>query len=102
MRIAVLALVVATATLTGCNKSEDYAPSAGADPKAIFEAACLGCHKPTDSGKVIALSAERSTPEGVAAKIGSGSMSMPKFPNIQGAELEALSAWVVANSEPKK
>ena len=57
---------------------------------------------PTNSGKAIALSAKRSTPKGVAEKIGSGSMLMPKFPNIQGAELEALSAWVVANSEPEK
>lgn len=101
MRISVLALVVATVTLSAC-KSEDYVPSAGADPKAIFEAACSGCHMPTLSGKVMALSLAKSTPEGVAAQIGNGSIAMPKFPNIQGAELKALSAWVVANSEPKK
>ncbi len=101
MRITVLALVAVTATLSAC-KSEDYAPSANADPKAIFEAACSGCHVPTSSGKVIALSAERSTAEGVAAKIKSGGITMPKFPNIQGAELESLSAWVLANSERKK
>lgn len=101
MRISVLALVTATAILSAC-KSEDYAPSQGADPKAMFDAACSGCHMPTLSGKVMALSLARRTPEGVAAQIKSGSVSMPKFPNIQGAELEALSVWVVANSEPKK
>ena len=101
MKISVLAFVAAVVTLSAC-KSEDYTPGAGTEPQAIFEAACLGCHAPTDSGKVIALSAEKSSPEAVAAKISRGSMMMPKFPNIRGAEIESLSAWVVANSESKK
>jgi len=100
MRISALIILACAVTLTAC-KSEDYAPGADTDPKAMFEAACLGCHVPTDSGKAMALSAARNNPEAVAAKIGSGSMSMPKFPNIKGAELKALSTWVVANSEPK-
>jgi len=101
MRISVFALVTISVILSAC-KSDDYTPSVGEDPKVIFEAACSKCHTPTLSGKAIALSLPRSTPEGVAAQIKNGSSAMPKFPNIQGAELEALSAWVVANSEPKK
>ena len=101
MRIPVLVLAAFTVTLSAC-KTENYAPAAGTKPQAIFEAACLTCHEPTDSGKAMALSTGKSTPEAVASKIKSGSMAMPKFPNIQGAELDALSAWVVANSEPKK
>lgn len=100
MRISVLAIVASTLTLGACSTNE-YAPSPGADPKSMFQTACLSCHVPTESGKAIALSAKNNTPEAVAIKIGKGSMSMPKFPNIQGAELEALSAWVVENSEPK-
>ena len=101
MRVSVFALVAMSVMLGAC-KSDDYTPSIGEEPKATFEAACSRCHMPTLSGKVIALSLPRSTPEGVAAQIKNGSTAMPKFPNIQGAELEALSAWVVANSEPKK
>lgn len=101
MRISTLALVASAVALSGCS-SEDYTPSADTDPKVMFETACLGCHAPTESGKAIALSAKNNSPEAVAAKIGSGSLSMPKFPNIKGAELAALSAWVVANAEPKQ
>ena len=101
MRISVLALLATLAMLSAC-KSDDYTPTVGEKPEIIFEAACSRCHMPTLSGKVIALSLIRSTPEGVAAQIKNGSTAMPKFPNIQGAELEALSTWVVANSEPKK
>lgn len=101
MRISVPVLLVASVLLSAC-KSDDYTPGAGEDPKAIFEAACSRCHMPTLSGKLMALPLIRSTAEGVAAQIQRGSTAMPKFPNIQGAELESLSAWVVANSEPKK
>mgnify|MGYP002395330191 CR=1 FL=1 len=100
MRISVLAIVASTLTLGACS-SDEYTPSPGADPKSMFQTACMSCHVATESGKVIALSSENNTPEAVAIKISNGSMSMPKFPNIKGAELEALSEWVVENSEPK-
>ncbi|MCG8667990.1 MAG: cytochrome c [Pseudomonadales bacterium] len=100
-RAKALGLVVigAAVAMGGCSKSDDYAPEAGADGKAMFETACIGCHAPISEGIYFELTADKAKPAVIAEKITKGNIAMPGFPNIKGEQLESLSLYVISASK---
>ncbi len=92
------ALIIGLAT--GCSKTSDYSPAAGAKGEDIFRAACVECHKDT-APKIFELKADEATPATIKQRIAEGNMRMPKFPNIQGESLDKLTEYVLANSTKK-
>jgi mono/diheme cytochrome c family protein len=97
-RTIVLAILGASVALGGCSRSDEYAPAANVNGKAMFEAACASCHEATD-GKYFELKAESATPAAIADKITNGGLVMPGFPNIKGEQLEELSKYVISVSK---
>ncbi|MFC1750186.1 c-type cytochrome [Pseudomonadota bacterium] len=97
-----LSLVIPFALLamTGCSKTSDYAPAAGATGEQIFTAACAECHEKTD-GKIFELSADEASVAAISKKVSEGGMMMPSFPGIKGEALTGLSQYVVENSKAK-
>jgi cytochrome c551 len=84
---------------TGC--SDDYTPAADADGEAIFIAACVKCHALGDDkpgNMFFTLNQKNANKTYVAHKVHSGSISMPKFPNIQGRKMDLLSEFVLDHS----
>ena len=101
MKKRVVVLSVLVLIVVGCSK--DYQASEGATGKSMFDAACVACHKPLDvqADKYFELAASNMNAEYVSNKVSSGSLMMPKFPNLKGAELKALSEYVVEHSAAK-
>lgn len=102
-KLTILA-VASVAVLTGCAGSKDYAPAAGASGTQMFKDACVGCHGPISDKELTTfweIAQENANAAYVAAKIGSGSLMMPSFPNIKGAELETLSKFVLEHNKSK-
>ncbi len=83
--------------LSGCAGSNDFTPAADASGEDIFKLACAECHS-ADVGKIYDLDESMANAAAVKTKIGEGSMAMPGFPNIKGAQLDALADYVLANS----
>jgi len=95
-------VVAAVAVLSGCAGSKDYAPAAGTSGQEIFSQACVGCHgaiSDTELTTFWEISAENANAAYVVEKIGKGSMTMPSFPKINGAELEAITAFVLEHNK---
>lgn len=88
----------AVALLTGCGGKEEYTPAAGMSGEKIFQEACSRCHStPAD----LKLAPEQIRPKAIIEKVQNGSMMMPAYPNIQGAELDALAEYVSQNASKK-
>ncbi|MCU7940053.1 MAG: cytochrome c [gamma proteobacterium symbiont of Bathyaustriella thionipta] len=87
--------------LSGC--SRDYTPAAGATGEAIFKAACLECHEAIEGKDTIyyEIASEKRSTDFFAKKISSGSLIMPKFPNITGDSLKAVSQYAFEHSIEK-
>jgi mono/diheme cytochrome c family protein len=87
--------------LSGC--SSDYTPNAGTSGEEIFKAACMECHEAVAGKENIfyEIPADKHNLGYITGKISSGSMSMPKFPNITGNELNAISTYVLEHSVAK-
>ena len=67
----------------------------------IFKAACAECHTATDKdtpGMIFRLHSKNVNPTYVAYKVHTGSIVMPKFPNIKGNKMRALSEYVLDHS----
>lgn len=82
--------------LSGC--TNDYTPPADADGEAIFNAVCVECHALGDDrpgNMFFTLNQKNANNIYIAHKVHSGSISMPKFPNIQGRKMELLSEFVL-------
>jgi len=92
------ALIIGLAT--GCSKTSDYSPAAGASGEDIFKAACMECHKDA-APSIFELKADEATVASIKQRIAEGNMGMPKFPNIQGESLDKLAEYVLANSAKK-
>ena len=95
-------VVAAVAVLSGCAGSKDYAPAEGTSGQEIFSQACVGCHgaiSDTELTTFWEISAENANAAYVVEKIGKGSMTMPSFPKIKGAELEAITAFVLEHNK---
>lgn len=94
--------VAAVVVLSGCSGSKDYTPAAGASGKDIFTQACVGCHAPVSDTELTIfweMAIENATADSVKTKITGGSARMPSFPNIKGAELEAIATFVLEHNK---
>ena len=102
MKKQILIAAAAVAVLSGCAGSKDYAPAAGTSGKEIFSQACVGCHgaiSETELTTFWEISAENANAAYVAEKITQGSLTMPSFPNIKGAELESITQFVLEHNK---
>ena len=95
MKKSLLLLSIVFIMVTGCTRTNDYSPTAGATGEQIFQAACVECH-----ADGFELATEMANVQAIVKKIGEGSMGMPKFPNIQGESLTSVSEYVL-NSQNK-
>ena len=98
MKRSVLMMPVVALAMTGCADVSDFEAIKGMTGEQVYQAACADCHT-RESGSYFTLSGELATVEGMSAKIHEGGMVMPSFPGITGAELKALSEYVLANSK---
>ena len=88
--------------LAGC--SRDYTPQASATGESIFLEACAECHQAKDKAAgnfFFTLDDKNANPTYIAYKVHSGSIIMPKFPNIQGRKMQKLSEYVLDHSLKK-
>jgi len=98
-RLTMLSAATIIAATTGCSVSNDFTPVAGNTGEEIFSNACIDCHTP-EGGYIFDLPPEKTNVEAVSIIISKGEMMMPAFPNIQGAELTAISEFVLSKSKP--
>ena len=84
--------------LTGC--SNDYTPVANATGEDIFKGACMECHEAVEGKENIfyEVASEKRNADFFADKVSSGSLLMPKFPNINGEDLKAVSQYAFEHS----
>jgi cytochrome c551 len=96
--VLVVLTVTGGALLAGCTSS--YTATAGATGDDIYRDACVRCHRPLteDPDHLFELSVDKMNAEYLVRRIHRGGVGMPGFPNIQGAELEALTGYVLARS----
>ncbi len=88
--------------LSACSK--DYTPAAGATGETIFKQACMECHEAIEGKDNIyyELASDNKNIDFFQQKISSGSLIMPKFPNITGEALTAVSQYALEHSTDKK
>jgi cytochrome c551 len=100
-KLFLLSAAMITLLLAGC--SRDYTPAAGASGEDIFKAACMECHEAIEGRDNIfyELSSDKKNAEFITNKISSGSLMMPKFPNITGDSLKAISQYALEHSADK-
>lgn len=102
MKKKILVTAAAIAFLSGCAGSKNYEPAPGTSGQEIFSQACVGCHgaiSETELTTFWEISAEKANAAYVAEKIGKGSLTMPSFPKIKGAELEAITTFVLEHNK---
>lgn len=101
MKKALFLMAAASLTLAGC--SRDYTPVTGASGEDIFKATCMECHEAIEGKENIyyELSSENKNAAYIANKVSSGSLLMPKFPNISGDNLKAVSQYALEHSADK-
>ncbi len=101
MKILLLLTASASLLLSGC--SRDYTPSADATGEDIFKGACMECHEVIEDkeGIFYEIASDERTVDFFANKISSGSLIMPKFPNITGDKLKAVSQYAFEHSVNK-
>lgn len=87
--------------LSGC--SRDYTPTSGATGEEIFKSACMECHEAIEGKDNIyyELASDKKNIEFIEGRIASGSLVMPKFPNITGDSLKAVSKYALEHSASK-
>jgi len=98
-RLTMLSAATIIAATTGCSVSNDFTPVAGNTGEEIFSNACIDCHTP-EGGHIYDISPERANVEAISIIISKGEMVMPAFPNIKGAELTAISEFVLSKNKP--
>ena len=87
---------------TGCTR--DYTPESVATGETIFQQACAECHQAKDKSApnfFFTLNDKNANPTYIAYKVHTGSLMMPKFPNIKGKKMRALSEYVLEHSSIK-
>ncbi|MDX2506128.1 MAG: cytochrome c [Gammaproteobacteria bacterium] len=94
-------LASASLTLSGC--SRDYTPAPGTGGEDIFNATCMECHEAIEGKDNIfyELASDKRNTDSIAKKISSGSLLMPKFTNITGDSLKAISQYALDHSVAK-
>ncbi len=98
MNTRLLFAAAAAVALVGCSKANDYTPKSGASGEEIFAAACASCHE-AQAGYIFEMAADSATKDALSKKVAEGSMVMPSFPNIKGAELDALVGYVQSQNK---
>jgi len=98
-RLTMLSAATIIAATTGCSVSNDFTPVAGNTGEEIFSNACIDCHQP-ENGYIYDIAPERANVETISTIISKGEMVMPAFPNIKGAELTAISEFVLSKNKP--
>ena len=96
----ILPVISLTLLSTGC--SRDYNPAPPASGEAIFQEACAECHQAVDQNApdfFFTLNDKNANPTYIAYKVHTGSILMPKFPNIRGNKMRALSDYVLDHSQ---
>ena len=101
MKKVLLLTASAGLLLSGC--SRDYTPAAGATGEDIFKGACMECHEAIEGKDNIyyEIASNKRNADFFAKKISSGSLIMPKFPNITGDGLKAVSQYAFEHSVDK-
>lgn len=101
MKKFLLLTASAALLLSGC--SRDYTPAADATGEDIFKGACMECHEAIEGKDNIfyEIAADKRNADFFAKKISSGSLIMPKFPNITGDGLKAVSQYAFEHSTEK-
>ncbi len=101
MKIQQLLIIIGTLfILNGCSK--DYSPSEKATGESMYQTACAQCHKKDEKGKIFTFDSEKANITHITERIKSGSLMMPKFPNIKGKQLTQLSDYILKNSAVKE
>ncbi len=98
MKALYVAAALAVVTASGCSKTNDFTPKAGASGEDIFNTGCFECHD-YRADPLFVLSKDMGSAQAIAEKIGKGSLGMPSFPNIQGEDLQKLSEYVLSKSK---
>jgi len=101
MKKLLLLTASAALLLSGC--SNDYTPTANATGEDIFKGACMECHDAVEGKENIfyEIAGDKRNADFFADKISSGSLIMPKFPNISGDKLKAVSQYALEHSIDK-
>ncbi|MCN4144572.1 MAG: hypothetical protein LC437_05775 [Thiohalomonas sp.] len=101
MKKVLLLTASAGLLLSGC--INDYTPSAAATAEDIFKGACMECHEAIEGKDNIyyEIASNKRNADFFAKKISSGSLIMPKFPNITGDGLKAVSQYALEHSVNK-
>ena len=97
-------LTVLSLTLISAGCSRDYTPETSATGAAIFQQACAECHQAEDKNApdfFFTLNDKNANPTYIAHKVHTGSILMPKYPNIKGKKMRALSEYVLEHSTRK-
>lgn len=91
-------IVFASLVITNSACSRNYTPTTDANGEKIFQEACAECHKADNKnapGMIFALPPANANMEFIAKRLQTGSLKMPKFPNISGDKLQQLSDYVL-------
>ena len=91
-----LIIIGALFILNGCSK--DYSPSEKATGESMYQTACVQCHKKDEKGKIFTFNSEKANVTHISERVKSGSLMMPKFPNINDEQLTQLSDYILKNS----
>jgi cytochrome c551 len=97
-----ISTIIGLMLLAGC--SRDYTPESAATGETIFQQACAECHQADDKdgpNSFFTLNDKNANPTYIAHKVHTGSIIMPKFPNIKGKKMRALSEYVLEHSSRK-
>jgi len=102
MKKALFLVTTAAISLSGC--SRDYTPAAGETGEDSFKGACMECHEVIEGKENVyyELTADKKNTDFIAKKVSSGSLLMPKFPNITGDNLKAVSQYALEHSISKE
>ena len=95
-----LIIIGALFILNGCSK--DYSPSEKATGESMYQTACAQCHKKDEKGMIFAFAPENANVTHISDRVKSGSLMMPKFPNIKDEQLKQLSDYILKNSAATK
>lgn len=80
--------------------SDDYTPAPRATAETIYLEACARCHtaNPETPEMYWTINLKNVNDTYIAHKVHTGSLAMPRFPNIKGKSMNKLSAFVLAHS----
>ncbi len=100
MKTKQLLVIISTLfILNGCSK--DYNPSDNETGISMYQTACSQCHKKDAKGFIFSFDSDNANVDYIQQRVESGSLMMPKFPNIQGEKLQQLSEYILKNSMVK-